>query len=70
MSLDDLQEEGGSVLHVFGEDLEKVAILVIVDQDVQLLSDNRWHIRATRYVTAQSHSHSLLTNRSFTAKKS
>lgn len=29
--LDDLQEEGGSILHGFGEDLEEVALVVKVN---------------------------------------
>ena len=35
--LDDLQEERGSVLHGLGEDLEEVATIVVVNQNVQLL---------------------------------
>ena len=35
--LDDLYEDGGSVLHGLGEDLQQVAVVVIVDQDLQLL---------------------------------
>ena len=37
MSLDDLQEQRGSILHVLGEDLQQVAVVVIVNQDLQLL---------------------------------
>lgn len=37
MSLNDLDEEGRSVLHRLGEDLQKVAIVIKVHQDVQLL---------------------------------
>ena len=35
--LDDLYEDGGSVLHGLGEDLQQVAVVVVVDQDLQLL---------------------------------
>ena len=35
--LDDLQEHSGPVLHGFGEDLQQVAIVVVVNQDLQLL---------------------------------
>ena len=37
VSFDDLQEEGWSVLHWLGEDLEQVAIVIIVHQDIQFL---------------------------------
>ena len=37
MSLDDLQEQRGSILHVLGEDLQQVSVVVIVDQDLQFL---------------------------------
>ena len=37
VALDDLYEDGGSVLHGLGEDLQQVAVVVIVDQDLQLL---------------------------------
>lgn len=32
--LDDLQEKGWSVLHRFGEDLEEVALVVEINQDL------------------------------------
>ena len=35
--LDDLQEEGGAVLHGLGEDLQQVAVVVKVHQDLQTL---------------------------------
>ena len=35
--LDDLDEDGGPVLHWLGEDLQQVAVVVIVDQDLELL---------------------------------
>ena len=37
VSLDDLQEDGGAVLHEFGEDLQQVALIIVVNQDVQTL---------------------------------
>ena len=37
VSLDDLQKEGGAVLHGLGEDLQQVAVVIVVDQDVQVL---------------------------------
>lgn len=37
MSLDDLQEKRGTVLHGFGEDLQEVTIVVVVYQDLELL---------------------------------
>ena len=37
VSLDDLQEEGGAVLHGLGEDLQQVAIVIKVHQDLQSL---------------------------------
>ena len=37
VSLDDLQEEGGAVLHGLGEDLQQVAIVVKVYQNLQAL---------------------------------
>ena len=37
MSLDDLHEQRRSILHVLGEDLQQVAVVVKVDQDLQLL---------------------------------
>ena len=37
VTLDDLEEEGGSVLEVLGEDLQQVAVIVKVHQDLQLL---------------------------------
>lgn len=39
VSLDDFEEEGGSVLDGLGEDLEEVALVVVVDQDLVLLQD-------------------------------
>ena len=33
----DLEEEGRSVLHRLGEDLEQVPVLVLVDEDAQLV---------------------------------
>ena len=35
--LDDLYEDGGSVLHGLGEDLQQVAVVVVVDENPQLL---------------------------------
>ena len=35
--LDDLQEHSGPVLQGLGEDLQQVAIVIIVNQDLQLL---------------------------------
>ena len=35
--LDDLDEDGGPVLHRLGEDLQQVAVVVIVDQDLEFL---------------------------------
>ena len=37
VSLDDLQEQRGSILHVLGEDLQQVTVVVVVNQDLQLL---------------------------------
>ena len=37
VSLDDFEEESGPVLHWFREDLQEVAIVIKVHQDVQLL---------------------------------
>ena len=37
MALDDLQEERWAILHVLGEDLQQVAIVVVVYQDAQSL---------------------------------
>ena len=37
VSLDDLQEEGGSVLHGFGKDLQQVAIVVEIHQNTEPL---------------------------------
>ena len=37
VSLNDLQEQCGSVLHWFGEDLQQVAIVVKVHKNMQLL---------------------------------
>ena len=37
MSLDDLQEQGGPVLHGLGEDLQQVAVVVKVHQNTQPL---------------------------------
>lgn len=31
VSLDDLQEEGRSILHGFGEDLKQVALVIIIN---------------------------------------
>jgi hypothetical protein len=39
LSLDDLAEEGGSVLHGFGEDLQKVSLFIVVNQDFKLLDN-------------------------------
>lgn len=36
-ALNDFQEEGGAILHVFGENLQKVAMVIIVNQDPQAL---------------------------------
>ena len=38
-SLDDLEEEGGTIFDRLGEDLKKVTLLVVVDQDLVLLQD-------------------------------
>lgn len=38
VSLNDLQEEGGSVLDWFSEDLQKVPLVIEVHQDLQLLN--------------------------------
>ena len=47
--LDDLQEHSGPVLHGFGEDLQQVAIVVVVNQDLQLLKlQNRVGIGANK----------------------
>lgn len=35
--LNDLKEEGWAILHVLGEDLQQIAIFVIVHKDFQLL---------------------------------
>ena len=37
VSLDDLQEEGGAVLHGLGEDLQQVALVIVVHQDLKTL---------------------------------
>ena len=37
MPLDNLKEEGGTILDGLGEDLEQVAIFVKVDENVQFL---------------------------------
>lgn len=37
MPLNDLQEEGGPVLHILREDLKQVAVIIVVYQNVQLL---------------------------------
>ena len=39
--LDDLQEEGGSVLNWLSEDLEQIAIVIKVHQDLKLLQLRR-----------------------------
>ncbi len=39
VSLDNLEEHGGPVLHVLGEDLQEVAVVIEVDQDAELLQD-------------------------------
>src|SRR6202011_4868417 len=36
LALDDLEEEGGAILHRLGEELQQVAFLVLVGQDAQL----------------------------------
>src|SRR5262249_44259683 len=36
VALDDLEEEGGTVLYGLGEDLEQVALLVAIDEDSQV----------------------------------
>lgn len=38
VSLDDLKEKCWSVLHDFGEDLQQVAVVIIVNQDVKFLN--------------------------------
>lgn len=42
VALDDFQEECGPVLHGLGEDLQEVAFLIVVYQDVQLLGGRQW----------------------------
>src|SRR5207244_10368858 len=37
VALDDLEEEGGPILHWLGEDLEQVALLVAIGLDAKLL---------------------------------
>ena len=37
VALDDFKEEGRSVLHRLGEDLQQVAVVVVVDEDVERL---------------------------------
>ena len=37
VSFDDLQKECGSVLHWLGEDLQQIAIVVEIHENVQLL---------------------------------
>ena len=37
VSLDNFQEEGGSILHVFGEQLQQVAIVIEIHENVQFL---------------------------------
>lgn len=37
VALDDFEEDGGTVLLVLREDLQQIAVIVIVDHDVQLL---------------------------------
>lgn len=37
VSLDDFKEESGSVLNWLGEDLKKIALIVVIDENVQLL---------------------------------
>lgn len=39
VALDHFDEHRGTILHVFGEYLQQVAILVVVDQDLQLLQN-------------------------------
>ncbi len=37
VSLDDLKEQCGSIFDGFGEDLQKVSLVIIVDEDLKLL---------------------------------
>lgn len=39
--MDDLQKDGGPVLHRLGEDLKQIAVIVVVHQDLQLLRRRR-----------------------------
>ena len=39
VALDDFQEDSGAVLAGLGEDLEEVALVVVIDEDVELLND-------------------------------
>ena len=38
VSLNDLAEESRSILQWLGEDLEKIALLIVVDENIQLLN--------------------------------
>lgn len=38
-SLNDFQEQSGPILHVFSENLQQIAIIVVVDKDVKLLKN-------------------------------
>jgi hypothetical protein len=38
-SLDHLQKQRGPVLHVLGEDLQQIPVLVVIDQDLQFLQN-------------------------------
>ena len=37
VTLDHFQEDGGSILHRFGEYLQQITVLIIVDQNPQFL---------------------------------
>ena len=48
VSLDDLEEQSGSVFDWLGEDLKEVALVIVVDQDLQFLK----HIDIFFYLNA------------------
>ena len=41
VALDDLEKDCGAVLQRLGEDLQQVAVLVIIDENIQLLQINQ-----------------------------
>src|SRR5215469_15707174 len=43
MPLDQLEEDGGPVLHWLGEDLQQIAVLVPVGEDPQFGEFGQWH---------------------------